>query len=402
MTESSQWETDAVVRSLAVCTHPSGVKSYVFRHRARGKVFKAAIGRVGTLALPDARAKAQVNVGRIALGFDPIAEEKAEAERNRAKIEAARRAKVEAEQEIAFTVGAMIKAWTASRGRDDKRSVNYVASIKAALETAFESVLDLPADNLSKVQIEKLVAAAESRGPAAAVRAQLAINLAFRRAIKIGKLTANPCATLEPRKVSERERVLAATEIKRIWRAAGTLPDPIGRYVRFLVATGTRRNEALFAQWSEIEGDLWRIPANRMKAKRDFTVPLTRAALSALPTRAAGFVFSRTDGRRSIGGVTRIKALLDAAIEADGDGPLVGWTFHDLRRSLATWLGDRGVDYVIADLCLAHSIPLSRTGKTYQRSYKITERREALDMWSAMLEPGLEPARRGRTLRIVK
>jgi hypothetical protein len=95
--------------------------------------------------------------------------------------------------------------------------------------------------------------------------------------------------------------------------------------------------------------------------------------------------------------------MLDTAVEADGGGPLAHWTFHDLRRALVTWLCDRGIDYSIGNLCLAHGIPLDRTGKVYQRSAKITERRQALDMWSALLDPEPEPVRKGRkpALRVV-
>jgi integrase len=65
--------------------------------------------------------------------------------------------------------------------------------------------------------------------------------------------------------------------------------------------------------------------------------------------------------------------------QSSGAGPLAPWTFHDFRRSFATWLADNGVDFAIIDLCLAHALPLSQAGKVYQRSYKIDERRQALE-----------------------
>jgi integrase len=391
---------------LLVRTHPSGIASYLFRYRKKGHAYKAALGRVDALPLEDARRTAQIYVGEIARDIDPIAKRKEEAERKRAQIEKTRRQKVEAAREDVFTVDAMIKAWAASRGKKDERSVRYVTATKAVLECALKPVLNLPARDISKERIEKLLDIAGKRGPAAAVRAQLAIGAAFKRAIKTGKLEMNPCATLEQCKLPPRERTPTAIEIQRIWRAAGALPSPIGEYVRFLAATATRRNEALGARWSEIEleSGLWHIPKGRMKAKRPFTVPLTRAALRSLPVRGAGdFIFSMTGGDRPIGGLTRIKAALDDAIEADGAGPLAHWTLHDLRRGLATWLSDRGVDYALVNLCLAHGIPLDRSGKIYQRSYKITERRQALDMWSALLDPQPEPVRKGRkpSLRVV-
>jgi integrase len=166
------------------------------------------------------------------------------------------------------------------------------------------------------------------------------------------------------------------------------MPAPFGNWIRFLILTGVRRTEALRACWSEIEGDLWHLPPNRTKSGRAFTVPLGRAALSALPPRGGGnFIFSTTGGARPIGGPTRIKADLDATIEADGAGPLAPWRFHDLRRTVATWLSEHGVDYVIADLCLGHAIPLGQVGRIYQHSYKIAERRHALSLWAAFLDP---------------
>jgi integrase len=394
--------TDDKVSSLIVRVHPSGFASYVFRHRERGRVFKTTLGRVGNLTLEDARQTARAYVGRIALGFDPIAEKAAETEHRIAAIDATRRAKVEAANGAMFTVGKMIAEWAKGR-KVDTRSVRYVAAIKGALERALEPVLDLPARDLGKERVGRLIEEAAKRGPAAGGQAQMAIGLAFRHAIKNGWLEVNPCASLEAPKAEHRTRALTGPEVLRVWRAAGTLRAPHGAYVRFLLATSVRRNEALFARWSEVDVDdnLWRIPAARMKGKNDFTIPLSRAALRALPARGAGdFVFSATDGDRPIGGLNRVKVDLDAAVEADGAGPLAPWTFHDFRRSFATWVSDHGVDYVIADLCLGHAIPLSQVGRIYQRSYKIDERRKALELWGALLDP--ESAEAPAPLRLVK
>jgi integrase len=380
--------TDSDVPSLYVRVHPSGDASLVFRHREGGRVFKTTLGRVGNLTVDDARKTARAYVGRIALGFDPIAEKAAEAKRHSDALDARRRARIEAETSNVFTVRKLIELW-ASAKKADNRSPRYVASTRRTLEQTLASVLDLPARDLGKDQVEKLLAAAAAkRGPAAELRAYASINLAYARALKEGRLEVNPCAAIDAPKIKARTRTLAGPEIQRIWRAAGMLPAPAGAYVRFLIATGVRRNEALGARWSEIEGNHWHIPASRMKAKREFTVPLTPVALATLPKRAKGdFIFSMTYGVKPIGGVTRIKAALDAAIEADGAGPLAPWTFHDFRRSLSTWLAENGVDYVIADLCLAHLPPLSKVGLNYQRSWKRDERRQALERWSAFLDP---------------
>jgi integrase len=397
-------ETMSAVRGtphLFVRKHPSGIRTYIFRYRKKGHAYKAALGRVGILKLEDAKDAVATYVGEIVKGIDPIATRKLEAEQRIAAREAERQVKIEAESEAVFSVRAMIAAWATSHGKNDERSVTYVRSNRKALETALEPALDLPARDLSKDRIEKLLAAVERRGPAAAARAQSAINAAFRWAIRISKLQANPCAALDQPKLKPRQRTLSAIEVKRIWRAAGTLPPPLGEYVRFLASTCVRRNEALFAKWGEVDGDLLILPADRMKAKREFSQPLSPAALRSLPPRGKpdDFIFSRTNGKQAIGGLNRLKTMLDAAIEADGAGPLASWSFHHLRHAAVTWLADQGVDYAICDLILAHGIPLGRSGRTYQRSYKISERRQALNLWSGLLDP--EPVAHP-TLRVIK
>jgi integrase len=377
--------TDIDVPSLHVRIQPSGYASLIFRHRQRGRVYKAVVGRVGNLTVDSARQTARAYVGRIALGFDPIAEKVAEDRRHNNALDAVRRAKANNASAAEFTAGTMIGKWAAPR-KDDGRSPRYVAGIRGALERTLAPVLDLPARDLSKSRIQDLIEAAENRGPAAAAQAQMALRLAFKHAIKNGWLEINPCIALEAPKLKERTRTLAGREIQRIWRAAEALPSPAGNYIRFLLATGVRRNEALEARWSEIEGDRWTIPKERMKAGREFIVPLTNAARTALPARGdSDFIFS--NGARPIGGLGRVKTRLDALIEADGGGPLVAWVLHDIRRTFASWLAENGVDYVIADLCLAHLPPLSRVGLIYQRSYKLAERRQALDLWGAFLDP---------------
>jgi integrase len=325
--------TDTKIPSLFVRVHSSGVASYVFRHREKGRVYKATLGRVKGLSLADARKTASAYLGRIALGFDPIAEKAEKIERHNAALEEKRRARVEAATAGVFTVGAMIRFWAAAR-ENDARSVRYVANFRSALERTFESVLALPARDLDRTRIEKLIEAAARRGPAAAAQAQMALSIAFKRAIKAGKLEINPCSALESPKTRQRARFLVELEIQRVWRAAGTLPSPFGNFVRFLMATGARRNEALEARWDEIEDDRWILPAARMKGGRDFTVPLTRAAFRALPPcHDRAFIFSAVGSERPIGGLSRFKTALDSAIKADGEGPpLAPWTFHDLRR----------------------------------------------------------------------
>ena len=54
------------------------------------------------------------------------------------------------------------------------------------------------------------------------------------------------------------------------------------RALEFLILTATRFGETRGAEWSEIQGDVWIIPAGRTKAHREHRVPLCERALKIL------------------------------------------------------------------------------------------------------------------------
>jgi integrase len=52
--------------------------------------------------------------------------------------------------------------------------------------------------------------------------------------------------------------------------------------LRFVTLTAARSREVQLASWAEIDGTLWRIPADRTKTGQPHIVPLTEEALAAL------------------------------------------------------------------------------------------------------------------------
>src|SRR5262249_38824382 len=60
---------------------------------------------------------------------------------------------------------------------------------------------------------------------------------------------------------------------------------PAARALELAILTATRRGEVLGATWDEIKGDIWTIPAERMKSGREHRVPLLDSALAVLPRK---------------------------------------------------------------------------------------------------------------------
>src|SRR5262249_5305332 len=128
-------------------------------------------------------------------------------------------------------------------------------------------------------------------------------------------------------KERRRSRVLDDDELRAVWHAAESL-ETFGAYVRFLLLTATRRNEAAKMRWNEIKGDVWTIPAARFKSGYEHSVPLSVPALELLAAQprivGCDFVFFSGNGRRALNSFTRGKAAVDRV------SGVTGWRLPDL------------------------------------------------------------------------
>ena len=148
--------------------------------------------------------------------------------------------------------------------------------------------------------------------------------------------------------------------------------------VEMIALTAVRAGEARGARWVEIdmEAGVWTIPAARMKAGREFCVPLSTGALEVLERARAlspdsSLVFpSRTGGQLARNAPGR--ALRRAGVAS---------TVHGFRSSARSWMVETGVPAEVAEACLAH-VPRSRVVQAYQRSDLLERRAEVMQAWS--------------------
>ena len=76
----------------------------------------------------------------------------------------------------------------------------------------------------------------------------------------------------------------------------------------------------------------------------------------------------------------------------------IGCTFtaHDLRRTMATGLGELGIDDAVISLCLNHK-KQGVTGKHYDLSMRETAKREAWQLWADHVE-AIVNAKKGKVI----
>jgi integrase len=290
-----------------------------------------------------------------------------------------------------------------------------------ALHSAFADHLDDAAEDLDRAAVVRALdgltrrrnrkdsdGAGKPKGVAMTGRTAAYGRAAFAWALKRGALCVNPFATLPVAKsVAKRERVLSDQELAEIWRAAGDTAAPYGSIIRLLILTGQRRGEVAGMAWNEISEDLmtWTLPGERTKNGVVHTVPLNAPArdlLRALLPADANEAKRALNDRRITGaliqpgalgtpfaGWSKAKRALDKAIveaRAKDDtsaAPLIPWSIHDLRRTVATGLQRLCVRLEVTEAVLNH-ISGSRGGiaGVYQRHDWAAEKRAALDAWA--------------------
>lgn len=224
--------------------------------------------------------------------------------------------------------------------------------------------------------------------PIAANRSFAAVRKAFVWAVSRGITEASPCAGISmPSAIVSRDRVLDDNELRAVWLAAEGLGYPYGPIVRLLVLTGQRRAEVAGMRWGELDlpNRTWTIPAIRAKNGRKHEVPLSSqviAVIESLPRFASSDLLFGPSGKAP-SGYSEAKTRIDKALPAD----MPGWTFHDVRRSVASGMAAGGTDLHVIERCLNHvSGTFGGIVSVYQKHNYAGQMRAALEALGRHIE----------------
>jgi integrase len=334
---------DEATKGLALRVSRSGSKSWTWHHSINGKRARLTFGSYPAISLGAARAKADE-----ARTLGPHAIAKAD------------------------TFQSICKDYITREG-GKLRSAEWR---RAVLERAVYPVIGAkPIDDIRRSDIVRLLDQIEDqRGPAMADQTLAIIRRVmnwyasrsddFRSPIVRGMARGSNVA---------RDRILTDDELRSIWKASEG--SPFGSYVRFLLLTAARRNEAARMEWAELVSGDWMLPASRNKTAQDLIRPLSKAALATLPAQNGQFVFGNS---RPLNVFGRPKTKFD---QASG---VTGWTLHDCRRTARSLMSRAGVPTDHAEQCLGHVIPGVRG--VYDRHEYHTEKKQAYEALAAIIE----------------
>jgi integrase len=154
---------------------------------------------------------------------------------------------------------------------------------------------------------------------------------------------------------------LPYNEMPTFWKSLAVDTTDAAQMLRFVILTACRFNEAAQMQPTEISGDIWTIPAPRMKAERAHQVPLTPLALGCLPFAVVSDV------------------SLAKCIKRHTDSPA---TTHGFRSTFRDWAGDC-TEFArdVAEAALAHAVG-DETEAAYRRFTALAKRRALMEEWS--------------------
>ncbi len=208
----------------------------------------------------------------------------------------------------------------------------------------------------------------EEQGPAAANRE---FNI-FRAVINYGekmqlyKLEINPTDYIKTFPEVRRDRYLSADETDRLYKVLEQRPSHQRDIVMLALYTAARKGNILAAEWKEIDfvQRIWKIPATKSKNRKPLVLPLTDDAVRLLdlrknevgdspwvfPSLGDNYVWGSTISRSG-----HIQNFDSAWREIKKLSGLEDFHFHDLRHSVASWLGSSGVNAFTIMQVLGHS-----------------------------------------------
>jgi integrase len=263
----------------------------------------------------------------------------------------------------------------------------------------FPTLGRLPVNEITPPMVLKVLREIEDRpAPETARRVRQRVSAIFVYAIALGIGETDPAAivrgAMAPVVKTRQPAITDLVEARAVLAAVEAQPaHPVTKLAnRLLALTAVRPGELRGARWGEFEGldgdqALWRIPAARMKMKREHLVPLSRQAVAVIAatrtlTGRCPLVFPSSRHAHHPMSENAIGYLLNRAGYHGRHVPH-GWRATFSSTMNETFRADRHV----IDLMLAHA-PKDKTEAAYNRAVHMERRHELAQVWADLLLEG--------------
>lgn len=360
------WHGDG--QGLYVRVEETGSRRWVYVYSRLGKRRELGLGSADTVKIADARSAAADARELIRKGLDPI-------EARRALLAPPPESKTFAE------VAALLMDTLEPEWKSAKQRPQWEASLKQNAPAIWKA-------DVAKVDTEMVLAALRpiwSTKPETAnrVRARIerVLSAAKVRGFRSGDNPAIWRGHLDQllqrgKRIRGHHAAMLYADVPAFLIRLGDRRSVSTLALLFLIFTAARSGEVRGARWEEIEGDLWRVPAERMKAAREHVVPLSKDALAVLekiapPTRR-GLIFPGLKGPLTDMALAMVLRKLDVPDA----------TPHGFRSSFRDWAGDcTTYPRELIEEALAHQVG-NAVERAYRRGTALEKRRALMAAWA--------------------
>jgi integrase len=354
-------------------------RSWVFRYRVAGRLREMGLGSAHTISLADARQAATECRKLRVQGVDPI-----DARRNdriRAKLEAA----------TGMTFRECAERYVAAH-RVGWRNAKHAEQWRSTLATyTFPIFADLPVQaidlGLVMKAIEPLWATKTETASRLRGRIESILDWAATRGYRTGDNPARWRGHLDnllPKRTKVRKvqhhAALPYAQVGSFIEALHRQQGIAAMALEFCILTATRTSETIGARWEEVDldGAVWTIPADRIKAGKEHKVPLPTPATAILrrlaAARSSAFVFPGGKAGRPLSNM----ALL-ALLRRMGRPDL---TVHGFRSAFRDWAAElTNFPREVCEMALAHTIG-DKVEAAYRRGDLFAKRRQLMEGWA--------------------
>ncbi len=365
--------TDDQIKGLHLWIKASNQKYWIFRYTINGKRQNMSLGAYPEISLKQARQRAIKARNDINAGVNPITEKKDSKAQNQA-----------IKNQVLFKDFALNYIATMQpRWSNPKHAAQWVSTMKTY---AFPEIGNLRLDEIDSTHIQKILSDIWTTKPetAARVRGRIERILSSATVTKYRQgmnpaqwkgylehlLPPTPKSTKHHEALSYREISSFIASIRESERVSALA-------LEFTILNAARTGEVINAKREEVEGDIWTIPANRMKARKEHQVPLGKRSLELIEIAKSldkDSVFLFSNKGRPLSNMTML--LLTRKFAPNK-------TVHGFRSTFRDWVAEETEHSPeVAEKALAHTIT-SQTEAAYRRGNLIERRRRLMTDWES-------------------
>ncbi|MFL9935556.1 tyrosine-type recombinase/integrase [Paraburkholderia sp. RL18-103-BIB-C] len=358
---------------LEVRSKGAGVWRYRFELDGKAGIY--TLGPYPLISLSDARRERERLRELVKQGVNPVQDRRA--------------VKANRILENATTFESVAKEWLDLK---DWQAETKARRLDMFERVVFPSIGKLPIRAItSPILLDLLQNAAKKNGPTVAAEAKRSISGVFELAVATLRTEADPVYPIRralPANKTQHKRPLTTAEIGEFLRDLdgydGNFQTVTG--FRLMWMTLCRPSEVIEAEWAEFDlnASIWRIPAARMKMRKEHVVPLPRQAVEMLRaihgvTGNRQYVFPHRDDKSKPMTTPALRQALKS----------LGWSGkyspHATRATGSTRLHELNYSTDWIERQLAH-VEQNRVRRTYNHAEHLEGRAKMMQDWANILD----------------